>query len=55
MHTKHLWVQDLIAKGEVGVRKIGGIGNPADILTKYHGNDEVAKRMRIVNVDLTRN
>ena len=35
LHTAALWVQGIIAKGEVKAVKVLGTKNPADLFTKY--------------------
>ena len=30
-----LWLQDVVRKGRIGLQKIAGKNNPADLLTKY--------------------
>ena len=50
LHTKHLWLQEKVAKGEVKLHKIAGIVNPADILTKYHCNENLEHQLEKVNV-----
>ena len=37
LDTRTLWVQDLMCKGTMRVKKLDGEQNPADILTKYLG------------------
>ena len=46
----HLWLQDLVQKKEVEVRKISGERNPADILTKPKYLKEMIPLLKKVGV-----
>ena len=38
-----LWLQDLVRKGRISMRKVLGKSNPADMLTKYLPGSKVAE------------
>ena len=35
LHTPMLWVQERTSRGDIAVRKIAGVDNPADLGTKF--------------------
>ena len=35
MEVPYLWLQDLVRKGKVIMKKVAGLQNPADLMTKY--------------------
>ena len=41
LEVSQLWVQDNVRRGEVEMRKVNGMENPADKLTKYMGREGV--------------
>ena len=41
IHVQYLWMQDLITKGEITVKKIAGETNRADLLTKHLARDRM--------------
>ena len=49
IEVQQLWVQDKVAKGQIKVEKISTTANPADNLTKYLSNEDIAKHMWHVN------
>jgi hypothetical protein len=49
IEVQQLWVQDKVATGQIVVEKISTTANPADNLTKYLSNEDIAKHMWHVN------
>ena len=41
LQVKDLWLQDLVRRGRVPLRKVRGTENPADALTKYMSADMI--------------
>ena len=52
MEVQFLWLQERVKRREVTVRKISGATNPADVLTKPKGLQEIRALMRGVKVNL---
>ena len=46
LEVSQLWVQDRVRRGEVEMRKINGMENPADKLTKYMGREGLEMHLR---------
>ena len=44
--VRNLWIQDVVRPGRIGVVKIPGGENAADVLTEYLDGPAVARRMR---------
>ena len=53
IETQYLWVQQVVQKGLVKIRKVPGELNPADILTKPKSKREMIPLLQRINVDLT--
>ena len=43
VELKYLWVQEAVAKGRISLKKISGVHNPADILTKPKDRTELGR------------
>ena len=43
-----LWLQDVVRKGRIGLQKIAGKNNPADLLTKYLPGVRTAETSRLL-------
>jgi hypothetical protein len=50
IEVQYLWVQDVVKKGRLVVKKIHGLVNPADLLTKYLNGDRITELMGRVGV-----
>ena len=48
LETGYLWLQDLVAKKKIGVAKVKGTDNPADLGTKYLRSEDVDKHLRFL-------
>ena len=46
METNWLWVQDVVRSGRIEVRKVAGVSNPADILTKPKAGRDMDEMIR---------
>ena len=44
--VRNLWIQDVVRPGRIGIVKIPGGGNAADVLTKYLDGPAVSRCMR---------
>ena len=44
----YLWVQEKVRRGDFDLKKVHGKSNPADLLTKHLGRDDIDKYMRII-------
>ena len=51
--TRFHWIQDVIKRGVVTLRKILGDRNPADLMTKPQGVQKIRKRAGVVGVRIT--
>ena len=45
LDTRLLWIQDLVRDGTVGVMKVAGEYNPADLMTKHLGSDSISAHL----------
>ena len=52
LEVSQLWVQDKVRKGELELRKVNGLENPADKLTKYMGREGLDTHFRNTGVPL---
>ena len=50
IEVKNLFLQDLVQKRAIVLKKVSGATNPADVLTKYHCRDSLAKLLSKVGV-----
>ena len=41
LNARLLWIQDLVREGRVAVRQVCGTQNPADLLTKHLGAEQI--------------
>ena len=48
IELKFLWVQEAVAKGRISIKKVSGVWNPADVLTKPKGLDDFKRLLGIV-------
>jgi hypothetical protein len=46
LDTRILWIQDKVKSAELVLRKVLGLENPADLMTKHLGADRIAGHMR---------
>lgn len=46
--TDYLWLQDLVAKKKIGVARVKGTENPADLGTKYLHSEDVDKHVHFL-------
>ena len=52
VQTRLLWLQQAVADRRVLVRKVRGSENPADLLTKYLGQEAVSRIAGRLNIEL---
>ena len=45
-----LWLQGAVRSGRIGIRKIGGKINPADLMTKYLGRAAIDAHLRVLRI-----
>lgn len=45
LDTRLLWIQDLVREGGLVVRKVAGEENPADLMTKHLGSDQISANL----------
>ena len=50
--VKHLWLQDLVKKGEIRLAKVLGDQNPADLFTKYLDRARIKMLGKITGCDI---
>ena len=48
LDVKFLWIQEAVRAGKITVRKVRGVENPADILTKPKSVDEVEDLLKSI-------
>ena len=48
LDVKFLWIQDAVRAGKITIRKVRGVENPADILTKPKSVDEVEDLLKSI-------
>ena len=48
-----LWVQDQVARGKIRIRKISGVDNVSDSLTKHSTSDRIAQTLHYANQFIT--
>ena len=53
IEVQYLWLQGHIAKRDVILRKILGVKNPADTMTKYFAVIDIARHMQTMNMKYT--
>ena len=46
LDTRILWIQDKVKSAELVLRKVPGLENPADLMTKHLGAESIAGHMR---------
>ena len=54
MEVKFLWLQQAVRDGRVVLKKVPGQQNPADILTKPLGREDIANKMARIGVRVVR-
>ena len=54
LETSNLWIQELVAIREVTYDKVIGTANPADMMTKYMFEFEIAKYMQMIGANFAR-
>ena len=52
IEVRDLWLQKEVLKGNVKVEKIPGTENPADLMTKYLGTQDIRRRLKGMNLEL---
>ena len=52
LEVKELWIQEEICRGRLRIGKILGSENPADILTKFLGRQDVLEGCQRMNVEI---
>ena len=52
MEARHLWLQGEVLKKNIKVLKVKGEENPADLMTKYLSEKDVAKHLRKMNIEI---
>jgi hypothetical protein len=52
LEVRFLWLQEVVRKGRVTIRKIPGEKNPADILTKPKNASDMIMKLGPVNAEL---
>ena len=50
--VKHLWLQDLVKKGEIRLAKVLGDQSPADLFTKYLDRARIKMLGKIAGCDI---
>ena len=45
IEVRELWLQEEVRKGAVIVKKVAGLENPVDLMTKFLGRSEVVDRL----------
>jgi hypothetical protein len=45
LDTRLLWIQDLVRNGTIGIMKVAGIDNPADLMTKYLNAESISTHL----------
>lgn len=50
LEVRHLWLQEVVKRGAIKVRKVQGRKNPADVLTKIMGHGEMMQKLKAVNI-----
>lgn len=43
LEVKPLWLQECVRHGKIAVQKIAGSDSVADVLTKYHGKEDLER------------
>ena len=52
VEVHHLWIQDRVARGDVRVRQVKGVKNPADTLTKHVDGNKLRSHMMQVGMSV---
>ena len=50
LSVRHLWLQALVRRGAVSIRRVPGQVNPSDALTKIMSHEVVKAKLALVNV-----
>ena len=50
LEIRDLWLQREVALGKVTVNKVGGLKNPADLMTKYLRKEEIEVRLQLMGI-----
>ena len=50
IEVRDLWLQEEVRKGAVIVKKVAGLENPADLMTKFLGRSEVVDRLHRMGI-----
>ncbi len=51
LQVQYLWVQERVKRGDLGVKKVDGKQNPADLLTKHLPQNELQKHLEALSVE----
>ena len=54
LEVKDLWLQEAVCRGRLGLCKVKGDENPADIFTKYLGRAEVEIGCSRMSIEIVR-
>ena len=52
IETKWLWLQHAVATGRFRMKKVAGVDNPADVLTKFLTHSDMKEKLKTVSVDV---
>ena len=52
MDVRYLWLQEVRKRGDVKIMKIKGEENPADIMTKPKGIDDIKRLTKCIGVQI---
>ena len=52
LEVKELWLQEEVCRGRIQIGKIAGTENPADILTKFLGRQDIMDACLWMNVEI---
>ena len=53
LQLRDLWLQQQVGDGQVVVEKVPGVGNPADLMTKFLGRQDIIERLRCLHLFLS--
>ena len=52
MEARHLWFQGEVLTKNINALKVKGEENPADLMTKYLSEKDVAKHLRKMSIEI---
>ena len=50
IEVRELWLQEEVRKGKVVVKKVAGVENPADLMTKFLSKSEVVEKLKMMSI-----